>query len=254
MPSPAAGDFEDEEAEFYAFLESEWEDEFDRFQSFAIEDASDIEKSIDESASLFPYAYGYELLGRAIREGGLSGRTEIFVGPPDSARDGMAGYDPFASGGFTPVDEPNEVIAEPVPDSELAVDDRSGAWYLYATLLRGGFDDRDAWARALEWRGDRLGIFETGSEVVAVWRLRLADDAAFVADAIAQTPRDVFWSTVVEGNEAYVIAAESDAALATWEAQPVEMVAAFVDSVPNARKSVTLRLPEGCVAPRARLR
>lgn len=231
----------------------EWAAESARLQSFAIEDARDLDKSIDESAGFFPYAYGFELFGRAFELAGLEGRTQLLDSPPSTARDGMAGYDALLRDGFTQLDQPDEVLSDTVADSELALEDRAGAWYVYATLLRGGFSDDDAWAGALAWRGDVLGIFESGSEVVAVWRVRFNRDASFLADAIEQSPRDVFWTTVVDGNEAYVIAAESDAALATWEAQPLGTVAALVAAAPDVRKSAELRLPRGCVAPPARL-
>ncbi|MEM7435933.1 MAG: hypothetical protein AAF436_12330 [Myxococcota bacterium] len=227
----------------------DWDVSYDDFQQFAKDDAADIETSIDASASFFPYAFGYEMLGRATQGGGLQGRAELFIAPPSSARDAMAGYDAFVANGFASVDEPAAVLPE-VPDGgALALEDRSGAWYVYATLLRSGVDEEDAWANALAWRGDRLGIFESGSEVVAVWRIRFAADASFMEEAIAQSPRDVFWSAVVDGEDSFVIAAESDAALATWEAQPAEVVSAMVDTVPNARKSAELKLPFGCTPP-----
>lgn len=236
-----------------SLTESEWVSEYGRLQSIAVEDAGNLDKSIDESALFFPYAYGYELFGRASQASGLDGRAELFTDLPGSARDGMAGYDAFVREGFTAVDQPDDVLPSPVADSEVALEDRAGAWYVYATLLRGGLTDEEAWAGALAWRGDRLGVFETGSEVVAVWRIRFDGDASFVADAVTETPRDVLWTTVVDGNDAYVIAAESEEALATWEAQPVEIVAALVASAPDVRKSAGARLPGGCVAPPARV-
>ena len=227
-------------------LSVDWDQSYENYQAFAREDAGNLDVPIDASASLVPYAYGYELLGRATQEQGLSARDAFFSAPPASALDTMNGYERFAVEGFTGVDEPAEVLPAPVGDSELSVEDRSGAWYVYATLLRGGFDEAEAWARALEWRGDRFAIFEDGDEVVAVWRIRFDGDAAFVADAVAQTPRDVSWTVLVEGTDAFVIAAESDEALATWEAQPIEVMASVVAAAPNARKSATARLPEGC--------
>ncbi|MEM7137005.1 MAG: hypothetical protein AAF500_10525 [Myxococcota bacterium] len=227
----------------------DWDESYDDFQQFAKDDAADIDTSIEASAGFFPYAYGYEMLGRATQGGGLPGRAELFDAPPGSARDAMAGYDAFRADGFASVDEPDALLPQIPNGGALALEDRSGAWYVYATLLRAGFAEEDAWANALEWRGDRLGIFESGSEVVVVWRIRFATDASFMEDAIAQSLRDVFWSAVVDGDESFVIAAESDAALATWEAQPANVVSAMVDTVPNARKGAQLKLPFGCTPP-----
>ncbi|MEM9730863.1 MAG: hypothetical protein AAF997_19935, partial [Myxococcota bacterium] len=231
----------------------DWEVAYNSWQGFALRTVGDPEVAIDQSAGIFPYAYGYELLGRASQSGGLPGRAALFESPPDSARDGMVEYQDFVSDGTTDVDEPNEPIPDP-PESELLIDDRSGAWYLYATLLRAGLLNEEAWARSLEWRGDRLGVFEAGSEVVAVWRIRTTGDPSFVAEAVALTPRDVLWTTVLDNNEAYVIAAESDAALATWESQPAALMAALVDSTPDVRANLANLLPSGCRANPTRVR
>ncbi|MGB5809462.1 MAG: hypothetical protein WBG86_02955 [Polyangiales bacterium] len=227
----------------------DWEEIYTSFQESAKQAAEDLSLSIDASAGTFPYAYGIDLLGNATQAQGLPGRAAFFMATPQSALDAMLGYEGFVAQGFTPIDAPTEALSTPVDGSELSIEDRAGAWYVYATLLRAGYDESAAWAGAIQWRGDRLGVFESGSEVVAVWRVRVQDDPAFLVDAIAGTMRDVSWSAQADGSDVYVIAAESDQALATWEAQPLSLMAAMVAAAPDVRKGLLARETGGCSPP-----
>jgi len=230
----------------------DWEQLYLDFQEGSQEEAADPDVPIIASASGFPYSFGLALLGRATQARGLSGRAAFFTAPPPSALDSMVGYERFVAIGFTPIDPPEDAFPAPVAESELTLEDRFGAWYVFATLLRAGLDHDTAWLYARLWLGDELGIFEDGSEVVAVWRIRFAVDPSFVADAINQSGRDVAWSAVAQDNDVFIIAAESDASLAVWEAQPLDMMAAAVAAAPDVRKGISGIGPLRCNPPRFR--
>jgi hypothetical protein len=230
----------------------DWDQLYLDFQEGSLLEAADPEVPIIASASGFPYAYGLELLGRATQAEGLSGRAAFFMAPPPSARDSMVGYEAFVNNGFTMIDAPEDAFPAPVAESALTLEDRFGAWYAFATLLRAGFEQEVAFLYASLWLGDELGIFENGSEVVAVWRIRFAVDPSLVAEAINQSDRDVAWSAVLQDNDVFIIAAESDASLALWEAQPLDVVATALTSVPDVRKKISRAGPLRCNPPRFR--
>ncbi|MCZ6806809.1 MAG: hypothetical protein O7F08_07640 [Deltaproteobacteria bacterium] len=234
----------------YAPDSIDWDRIYLDFQEGSREQAADLEIPITASASGFPYSFGIELIGRATQDQGLSGRAAFLMAPPPSALASMLGYEGFVTNGFTPIDAPEDAFPSPVAESELALEDRYGAWYVLATLLRLGFNELAAWVYAGEWRGDELGIFESGSEVVAVWRIRFAEDPSFMVDAINESDRDVAWSAVAQGNDVFIIAAESDASLALWEAQPLDVVASVLASVPDVRKGISGTGPLRCNPPR----
>lgn len=238
----------------YAPDSIDWDQIYLDFQKGSRLDAADPDVAMTASASGFPYAFGIELLGRATQDQGLSGRAAFFMAPPPTALASMVGYENFVTNGFTPVDAPEQAFPSPVAGSEITAEDRSGAWYLFATLLRLGFNDFAAWEYAAQWRGDELGIFENGSEVVAVWRVRFSEDPSFIVDAINQSTRDVDWSAAAEGNDVFIVAAESDASLALWEAQPLDVVASVLTPVPDARKGIPGTGPIRCNPPRFRVR
>ena len=236
----------------YANLDEQvdWDQIYLDFQEGSRREAADLEVPMTASASNFPYAFGIELIGRATQDQGLPGRAAFFMAPPPSALDSMLGYEGFVTNGFTPIDAPDDAFPSPVAESELHLEDRNGAWYVFATLLRLGFNELAAWVYAGKWRGDELGIFENGSEVVAVWRIRFAEDPSFMVDAVNQSDRDVDWSAVADGNDVFIIAAESDASLALWEVQPLDIVAAALASVPDVRKGISGTGPLHCNPPR----
>jgi len=234
----------------YAPDSIDWDQIYRDFQEGSRRDAADPEVPITASASGFPYAFGIELLGRATQDQGLPGRAAFFMAPPPSALASMVGYEGFVTYGFTPLDVPEDAFPSPVTESEITLEDRHGAWYVFATLLRLGIHEFAAWVYAVRWRGDELGIFENGSEVVAVWRIRFAEDPSFIVDAVNQSARDVAWSAVAEGNDVFIVAAESDASLALWEAQPLDVVASVLAAVPDVRKGISGTGPLRCNPPR----
>ncbi len=227
----------------------DWDSIYESFQEGTLSAAADSEFAIGASASNFPYSFGIEFLGRAIEGEGLPVRGELFGNPPRSALDAFAGYPSVADSGAPPLDLPATSFGSPIPGSFLALEDRSGPWYVFSFLRRLGIDEPLARELALRWRGDRLGAFDAGSEVVAVWRVRFEGDPSFFADAVNGSFRDVAWSAVVEGNDVYVIAAETNEALALWEAQPRDVVAAALASVGDIRKSARSGPPERCSPP-----
>jgi hypothetical protein len=239
----------------YAPDSIDWDQIYLDFQEGSRQDAADPEVPMTASASGFPYAFGMELLGRATQDLGLSGRAAFFTAPPPSALASMVGYGGFVTHGFTPLDVPEDAFPSPVAESEIVLEDRHGAWYVFATLRRLGVNEFAAWVYATLWRGDELGIFENGSEVVAVWRIRFVEDPSFIVDAINQSTRDVAWSAVAEGNDLFIVAAESDASLAVWEAQPLDVVASVLAPVPDVRKKgISGTGPIRCNPPRFRVR
>lgn len=233
----------------YAPDSIDWNQIYLDFQEGSRQEAADPEVAITASASGFPYAFGIELIGRAMQDQGFAGRAAFFAAPPPTALASMIGYEDFVTNGFTPLDVPEYAFPSPVTDSELTLEDRHGAWYVFATLLRLGFNELAAWSYAGQWRGDELGIFENGSEVAAVWRIRFVGDPSFIVDAINQSTRDVDWSAIADGNDIFIVAAESDASLALWEAQPIDVVASVLASVPDVRKGLAGTGPLRCNPP-----
>ena len=227
----------------------DWQRIYEDFQGRLRARAADPELAITSTASSFPYAYGIALLGRVIQADGLPGRAAMFTDPPPSALAGMLGYSAFRENGFTPVNAPDAAFPAPPVGSEPASENRVGAWYFFATLLRLGFDELASWVGATTWRGDQFGIFEDGAEVVAVWRIRLNADPTSVVDAINQSGREVAWSAFSMNNDVFILAAESDALLAVWEAQPVDVLRAELDAVPDLRKRLSTAGPLRCSPP-----
>jgi hypothetical protein len=198
------------------------------------ERAADPEVALIDTASSFPYAYGFQFMTDTSLDLGLSGRAAAFEAPPDTTAEVMHGYGMDAP----PVDFPGVAHPDPVEGSEVAVENRYGAWYVYGTLRRRGMEHDEAWPIALSWVGDELAIYDDGDEIVAVWRLRFDDEAnaALLSKEVNGEGGDALRSAVPFGSDVFVLAAESSDTLLAWIEQPRDSMTAAI--VPKAARQM----------------
>ena len=204
--------------------EIDWDAIHEEREANANQAAGDPEVALIDSASSFPYSYGFDFMTAATLSGGLPGRAEAFGSPPGTALEVMAGYD-----AVVPIfDFPQVAHPSPLDDDVPEVENRFGAWYVYGFLRRRGVPDEEAWTTALNWLGDQLAIYEKDSEVVAVWRVRFEDplSATAVHDQVNADLREVAWSAVLYEDDVFVVAAESDETLLAWAEQPLDSMTA----------------------------
>jgi hypothetical protein len=195
------------------------------------ERAADVEIALLDTASSFPYSYGFQFMTNTTLAEGLTGRAEAFGEPPASAAQVMRGY-----GRIAPVaDFPSVAHPAPIEGSEIAIENRFGAWYVYGTLRRQGLEHEDALDVSLSWEGDELAIYRGGDEVVAVWRVRFDDaaTASILSDRVNDAG-DGARSAVAFGDDAFVFAAESSDTLVAWASQPLDSMTASI--VPKAER------------------
>jgi hypothetical protein len=181
-----------------------------------------------DSASSFPYAYGFDYMEAIARRLGLDGRAAAFGSPPSTSIEHMLGY-----GEMLPsFDFPQVAHPAPIFGHAIEAEDRFGAWYVYGFLRRRGMSDSTAWTAALGWLGDELAIYESDASLVAVWRVRFDDasTAGILADEVNGDMRDVAWSAVLHEDDAFVFAAESEETLLAWAGQPLDSPAAVLAS------------------------
>ena len=205
----------------------DWAADFEESTSRLRARAADPETAMIDTASSFPYAYGYQYFATAVLAEGLPARTALFEAPPFSTAEVLAGY------GETPpvLDIPDAAHPAPLVSDMPEVRNRVGAWYVYAVLRRQGIEHEEAWAAALSWVGDELAIYEEGDEVVAVWRVRFDDavSAESLSEQVNAGAGGVARSAVAFGDDAFVFAAETTDTLLAWVAQPLdEMTASIV--------------------------
>jgi hypothetical protein len=136
----------------------------------------------------------------------------------------MAGYDAVL-GAF---DFPEAAHPSPLEGHAVQVENRFGAWYVYGFLRRRGMSDDAAWITALSWLGDELAIYDDGTAVVTTWRVRFGDalTASVLHDQVNADVREVAWSAVLNENDVFVFAAETDDMLLAWAAQPLDVMTA----------------------------
>ena len=83
--------------------------------------------------------------------------------------------------------------------------------------------------------GDEFAIYDNGTDVSAVWRIRFGDDSVDVpgmvsADvwrgmtqlAVMESDRTVDWSATLEAGDIYIMASEAADELLAWEARPLD--------------------------------
>ncbi|MGB5372196.1 MAG: hypothetical protein WBN15_00320, partial [Polyangiales bacterium] len=205
--------------------EIDWEAIYADGKSRLDERVVDPEVALVDTASFFPYSYGFAFMSQVTLTNGLGARGLAFGAPPSSALEVISG--PF--GAAPTFDFPNVAHPSPVDGHTQEVQDRMGAWYVYGFLRRNGVAEEEAWTTALSWRGDELAVYDTGSEVAAVWRVRFEESASMVRDAINAETEGRTQTAVLFEQDVFVLAAESDQALLAWADQPLDtMTAALV--------------------------
>jgi len=229
--------------------EIDWEAIYADGKSRLDERVVDPEVALVDTASFFPYSYGFAFMSQVTLTNGLGARGLAFGAPPSSALEVISG--PF--GAAPTFDFPNVAHPSPVDGHNQEVQDRMGAWYVYGFLRRNGVAEEEAWTTALSWRGDELAVYDTGSEVAAVWRVRFEESASMVRDAINAETEGRTQTAVLFEQDVFVLAAESDQALLAWADQPLDtMTAALVlkdgrrqggVSVGTCMKSLDFKLP-----------
>lgn len=190
--------------------------------------AADPEVALIDSASSFPYSYGLAFMTKATQAGGLPGRAEQFESPPATALEVMLGF-----GADVPaLDFPPAAPESPVGEHALEYENRFGAWYVYGLLRRGGMSDNAAWMAALSARGDNVAIYDDGSEVVAVWRVRFNHPltASILRDGVNVEGDALTREAVLADNEVFVFAAETEDTLLAWAGQPPDLWTASIVS------------------------
>lgn len=229
--------------------EIDWEAVYVDSEAWIEERVDDAEVALLDTASIFPYVHGLAFMSRATLDLGLQARGLAFGAPPSSTFEVMRGvFNAPATFDFPGVAHP-----APVEGHTQEVEDRMGAWYVYAFLRRNGVAAQDAWTAALSWRGDELAIYDTGEEVAAVWRVRFEESASMVGDAINAETEGRVQTAVVFGQDVFVLAAENEPALLAWAERPLDtMTAAVVRkdgrrrgglSVGTCMKSLDFQLP-----------
>jgi hypothetical protein len=218
----------------YVPEEIDWDAIHEAREASSKEEASDLEIALVDSASGFPYSYGFDFMTAATLAGGLDGRAAAFAFPPATSLEVMAGYgtEPAAFD-FPPVAHPS-----PLEGHVVEVENRFGAWYVYGLLRRLGMSDHAAWMTALGWLGDELAIYQSRSEVVAVWRVRFDHplNALILREEVDADADEATWSAVLYENDVFVFAAESAESLLAWTLQPLDSMTASIVSKGERQK------------------
>ncbi|KPK16068.1 MAG: hypothetical protein AMJ62_07250 [Myxococcales bacterium SG8_38] len=206
--------------------EIDWEEMHQERTRAEREVAADTGIALIDSASGFPYSYGFRFMTSATLSGGLAGRAAAFESPPAASLEVMAGYDAAAPA----LDFPAAAHPAPVGGYALDVENRFGAWYVYGFLRRRGLSDEVAWPVALGWRGDVLAIYENGADVVAVWRVQLDHplSALLLENEVNGDVSPGAWSAIAVEDEVFVLAAESGESLLAWAEQPLDTMTASI--------------------------
>jgi hypothetical protein len=204
--------------------EIDWDAIHDERTEGARESAANPEVALIDSASSFPYSYGFDFMSAATLSGGLVGRAAAFGAPPATAIEVMAGYDAVL-GAF---DFPDAAHPSPLEGHAVEFENRFGAWYVYGFLRRRGMSDHAAWMTSMSWLGDELAIYDDGTDVVATWRVRFdhALSASVLRDQVNADDRAVAWSAVLRDADVFVFAAETEEVLLAWAAQPLDVMTA----------------------------
>jgi hypothetical protein len=214
--------------------EIDWDAIHEEREASSKEEASDLEIALIDSASGFPYSYGFDFMTAATLAGGLDGRAAAFASPPSTSLEVMAGYGTeLAAFDFPAIAHPS-----PLEGHVVEVENRFGAWYVYGLLRRLSMSDHAAWITALGWLGDELAIYQSDSEVVAVWRVRFDHPlkALVLREEVHAEANEAAWSAILYENDVFVFAAESAESLLAWTLQPLDSMTASVVSKSERRK------------------
>jgi len=214
--------------------EAEWEAELMERTARLRERVADPTIALIDTASSFPYSFGFEYVTNLSLAGGLPARSAAFGSPPATTAEVLAGQAPPG----VLLDIPGPTHPAPLDGNILQIENRFGAWYVYGFLLRQGMSDEEAWETAERWLGDELAIYQGGDEVVAVWRVRFDDveRAVALSDQVNASEVDAVRSAVTFGDDAFVFAAETSETLLAWADQPLDqMTASIVSKAAKAR-------------------
>jgi hypothetical protein len=171
--------------------------------------AGDPEVALIDSASSFPYTYGFDFMTAITLSGGLTGRAAAF--------------------------ESRSCRCSIFPRWRIHL--RSRGIRLKSRIdLAPGTCTGFCGAAGCPTKGDELAIYDEGSEVVATWRVRFDDllNAGLLRDSVNADSGEVAWSAVLHEDDVFVFAAESDETLLAWAAQPLDTMAASL--VPKAER------------------
>jgi hypothetical protein len=210
----------------------DWDALHDDSQETLREHAADPERALIDSAASFPYAYGFDYMTEVITTTGLPGRAAAFEAPPRTVFEVVTGPRSVAPS----FDFPQVAHPSPLEGHSVELESRFGAWYLYGVLRQLGLSHEAAWAAMLGWRGDELAVYQSGDDVVAVWRVRFADESDGMAleAEINAGEATAAKAAVLFGDEVFVFAAESQDSLLAWVEQPLASMTASI--VPKAAR------------------
>jgi hypothetical protein len=210
----------------------DWDALHEDTQETLREHAADPERALIDSAASFPYAYGFDYMTEVITTTGLPGRAAAFEAPPRTVFEVVTGPRSLPPS----FDFPQVAHPSPLEGYSVELEDRFGAWYLYGVLRQLGLSHEAAWTTMLGWRGDELAIYQSGDDVVAVWRVHFEDGSAGVALEAEINAGDAAdaKAAVLFGDEVFVFAAESQDSLLAWVEQPLAPMTASI--VPKAAR------------------
>lgn len=209
----------------YLPSEIDWDAIHREREAYLAQRVDDPDVALINTASSFPYSYGFVFMTELALSRGLDGRADAFESPPRSAFEVMTG--PF--GERPALFFPEVAHPSPLDGHTREVENRFGAWFVYAFLRRSGMPESEAWATALSWRGDEFAIYDDGSEVAVVWRVRFDETASAVRDAVNADEEGRARLAVLYEEDVFVLAAESRPSLLAWAEQPLDsMTAALV--------------------------
>lgn len=204
----------------------DWEETFADRTARLRDRLADPEIALIDTASSFPYAYGFQYMATGMLTDGLPARTAAFELPPSTTAAVLAGYDGVAPA----LSLPEVAHPSPLEGNTLEVENRYGAWYVYGFLRRQGVEEEQAWTAALSWVGDELAIYRNGDEVVVVWRVRFDDavNAGVLRDQVNAGAGESARSAVAFGDDAFVFAAETNETLLAWAELPLDETTASI--------------------------
>lgn len=208
----------------------QWNDYYDDYQDWALEQAeTSLQPSFDVYA-YFPYAFGGELVADAWQAGGIDDVEPLFSTPPDSVRQVIAGYAAWPASQQNGDTRLAPHAAPMMPDRyEYLGGGHQSVWLLNSMLQRTA-DNPWEWAPSLESiSADYLSIFrdDDSGHVVAVWRVQ-TDDVAGLVDGLTLPPASLW---LVEPGTDYLVNhsvsfVDDDVVLvATTGAAPAEVLA-----------------------------
>lgn len=152
-----------------------WNDYYDDYQAWALEQAAERSEASLDIFAFFPYPFGGELVVDAWDAGGQGEVERLFSTPPDSVRQVMAGYSAWPDSRKNADDflAPHAAPIMPARYEYLGGGYES-VWLLNAMLQRTAASPWP-WAPALESvSADHLSIFrdDDSGERVAIWRIQ----------------------------------------------------------------------------------